>query len=328
MSIKGRIGGGINDAFVRLSSLKLTAVGRRQPLRNTTRSSCSTRSRRSPSARCRRAVMPTAVIDHHRARGRKPQCAFCDIRTDVGATSSIIFSYFMELEVPIRPELGATLLYAIESDLAGAAGTPGELDNIALSSLTLIADLAQAVSDAVRRSAAELLPRLRRRAGQRGLFRQRAMSLHIEYDRLAGKAGGHRGLPAALRQGAVGAGDGGARGPSWSSACAPTTPRLSAGEHHVPPDPQDRRRRRPPHQSRRVHQAGNRHPSPRSSDCATVLKRRYLRALGIKSPRGQKLVPDVKKVEPAKLPLSSGRGTSSGSYVKLAASPGGQPGIE
>jgi nanoRNase/pAp phosphatase (c-di-AMP/oligoRNAs hydrolase) len=36
--------------------------------------------------------------------------------------------------------LGATLLFAIESDLAGAAGTPGELDNIALSSLTLIAD--------------------------------------------------------------------------------------------------------------------------------------------------------------------------------------------
>src|SRR6185436_11850277 len=65
---------------------------------------------------------------------------FCDIRTDVGATASIIFSYFMELEIPIKPALGATLLYAIESDLAGAAGQPGELDNIALSSLTLLAD--------------------------------------------------------------------------------------------------------------------------------------------------------------------------------------------
>ena len=46
----------------------------------------------------------------------------------------------MELETPIRPDLAATLLYGIESDLAGAAGTPGELDNIALSSLTLLAD--------------------------------------------------------------------------------------------------------------------------------------------------------------------------------------------
>ena len=42
-----------------------------------------------------------------------------------GATSSIIFSYFMELEAPIKPDLGATLLFGIESDLAGAAGTTG-----------------------------------------------------------------------------------------------------------------------------------------------------------------------------------------------------------
>lgn len=85
-------------------------------------------------------AMPTVVIDHHRSQGRRPKCPFCDIRGDIGATASIIFSYFMELEVPISRDLGAMLLFAIESDLAGAAGTPGELDNIALSSLTLIAD--------------------------------------------------------------------------------------------------------------------------------------------------------------------------------------------
>src|SRR6202000_288059 len=54
--------------------------------------------------------------------------------------SSIVFSYFMELEVPIPGDLSASLLYAIESDLAGAAGTPTDLDNLALSSLTLSAD--------------------------------------------------------------------------------------------------------------------------------------------------------------------------------------------
>ncbi len=85
-------------------------------------------------------TMPTVVIDHHRSLGRRPKCGLCDIRSDVGATSSIIFSYYMELEVPISREMGAMLLFAIESDLAGAAGTPGELDNLALSSLTLIAD--------------------------------------------------------------------------------------------------------------------------------------------------------------------------------------------
>jgi len=83
---------------------------------------------------------PIAVIDHHRSMHRHPKWPFADIRSDVGATGSIIFSYFMELEAPISRDLGATLLYAIESDLAGAAGKPGELDNIALSSLTLMAD--------------------------------------------------------------------------------------------------------------------------------------------------------------------------------------------
>ncbi|MEL7239508.1 MAG: DHH family phosphoesterase, partial [Planctomycetota bacterium] len=83
---------------------------------------------------------PTAVIDHHRSRGRKRKLPFSDIRTDVGATASIVFSYFAELDVPVPSHLSATLLYAIESDLAGAAGQPSDLDNAALASLTLTAD--------------------------------------------------------------------------------------------------------------------------------------------------------------------------------------------
>ena len=85
-------------------------------------------------------VTPTAVVDHHKSRGRRQKLAFSDIRCDVGAASSIVFSYLSELKLPISPQLAAMLLYGIESDLAGAAGAPGELDNMAISSLTLIAD--------------------------------------------------------------------------------------------------------------------------------------------------------------------------------------------
>lgn len=85
-------------------------------------------------------VTPTAVIDHHRSRGRRQKIPFCDIRKDVGASASIVFSYLRELQMEITPVLAATLMYAIESDLAGAAGNPGDLDNIALSSLMLVAD--------------------------------------------------------------------------------------------------------------------------------------------------------------------------------------------
>lgn len=140
MAIKGRIGGGVNEAFVRLSNFRLTpwddaAIGQYDAIVLLDTQPGTNFSPLPPG------VLPTAVIDHHRARrGRRPKCNFCDIRTDVGASASIVFSYFMELEVNIRADLAATLLFAIESDLAGVAGTPGELDNVALSSLTLLAD--------------------------------------------------------------------------------------------------------------------------------------------------------------------------------------------
>jgi len=139
LSIKGQMAGGVNDAFVRYTDLKLV------PWDDASLPSYDAiiLVDVQPSFAFNPLppeVLPTAVIDHHRSRNRRPKCSFCDIRTDVGASGSIIFSYFMELEVPIRPDLGATLLFGIESDLAGAAGTPGELDNIALATLTLVAD--------------------------------------------------------------------------------------------------------------------------------------------------------------------------------------------
>ena len=139
MSVKGEIGGGLNDAFVKHANLTLApwdeaGLGKFDAiLLLDTQPSFAY----SPLPA---GIEPLAVIDHHRTRGRKPRCGFRDIRPDVGATSSIVFSYFMETETPIHSTLAATLVYGIESDLAGAAGTPGELDNIALSSLTLIAD--------------------------------------------------------------------------------------------------------------------------------------------------------------------------------------------
>ena len=141
MSIKGRIGGGINEMFVRLSNLKLLPWDDAM-LKDFDAIVLLDTQPMFAFSPLPAGVTPLAVIDHHRGKSRKllSDCAFCDIRTDVGATSSIVFSYFMELDVAIKGDLAATLLYAIETDLAGAAGTPGELDQIALSSLTLTAD--------------------------------------------------------------------------------------------------------------------------------------------------------------------------------------------
>ena len=143
VSFKGRVGGGINEAFYRETPFKIrpwdeARLGQYDAIVLLDTQPLFAYSPLPPS------ILPTAVIDHHRpGRGRKPKCDFCDIRTDVGASTSIVFSYFMELDAPISPDLSATMLYAIESDLAGTAGTPGGLDNIALSGLTLKADPAK-----------------------------------------------------------------------------------------------------------------------------------------------------------------------------------------
>jgi nanoRNase/pAp phosphatase (c-di-AMP/oligoRNAs hydrolase) len=139
-SVKGMIGGGLNEAFIKYAELDLTPwddakLSDYDAIVLLDVQPAFAYSPLPPD------VQPTAVIDHHIGRaGRRPKCEFCDIRADVGASCSIIFSYFMELEMPISPALSAAMLYAIESDLAGAAGTPTGLDNIALATLTLSAD--------------------------------------------------------------------------------------------------------------------------------------------------------------------------------------------
>ena len=139
VSLKGRVGGGLNEEFAKLINLEWLpwrddAVANYDAVVLLDTQPTFANNPIPPT------TTPMVVIDHHRSPGRKPSCLFCDIRPDVGATASIIFSYFMELELPISPDLAATMLYAIESDLAGAAGQPVELDNVALSSLTLLAD--------------------------------------------------------------------------------------------------------------------------------------------------------------------------------------------
>jgi nanoRNase/pAp phosphatase (c-di-AMP/oligoRNAs hydrolase) len=139
MSIKGQIGGGLNQAFTAHAQLD-TVPWDDALLANYDAIILLDVQPGFAYSPLPASVTPLAVIDHHSAPGRRPKCPFCDIRPDVGATSSIVFSYFMELEQQIPPDVAAALLFAIESDLAGAAGMPGELDNLALSTLTLMAD--------------------------------------------------------------------------------------------------------------------------------------------------------------------------------------------
>ena len=137
--LKGRVGGGINDCFTKSSQLvyepwddaalpqyDATVLVDTQP----GFANCPL-----PSG-----FVPTAIVDHHRGRGRRAKAPFADIQTDVGASVSILFGYLQAARVPISPGLAATMLYAIESDLSGIAGHQAGQDTLAISALTLLAD--------------------------------------------------------------------------------------------------------------------------------------------------------------------------------------------
>lgn len=140
-SFAGELGGGLNSVFASYS-LPLYASWSKVDLTSfdaVCLLDCQPSFTNSPLPP---EVCPVAVIDHHPAlRGKPCHSPFIDIRRKVGASCSIIYSYFSEMNLVIPKDIAALMLYGIESDLAGAAGQPGELDNAALSALTLIADM-------------------------------------------------------------------------------------------------------------------------------------------------------------------------------------------
>lgn len=81
-----------------------------------------------------------AVIDHHTTPGDLEGVSFLDIRSDLGATCSMVTGYLMEQHVEIPPRVATGLLYGIETELAGYPREASPLDDKALLYLYPLAD--------------------------------------------------------------------------------------------------------------------------------------------------------------------------------------------
>jgi nanoRNase/pAp phosphatase (c-di-AMP/oligoRNAs hydrolase) len=78
------------------------------------------------------AAMPHVVIDHHETGGVLEGVLFSDIRTDLGATSTMVAGYLIEQGVLVTRELATALLYGIESETTGYPREASSLDDGAL----------------------------------------------------------------------------------------------------------------------------------------------------------------------------------------------------
>ncbi len=78
------------------------------------------------------AAMPQVVIDHHETGGILDGVLFRDIRTHLGATSTMVTGYLLEQKVMVPPSLATALLYGIDSETMGYPREASSLDDGAL----------------------------------------------------------------------------------------------------------------------------------------------------------------------------------------------------
>jgi nanoRNase/pAp phosphatase (c-di-AMP/oligoRNAs hydrolase) len=74
-------------------------------------------------------IVPAAVIDHHPAYAEYPGVRFLDLRSEYGATSTILAEYLFESKVPIDPKIATALFYGIaaETQDLGREATPADV---------------------------------------------------------------------------------------------------------------------------------------------------------------------------------------------------------
>ncbi len=78
------------------------------------------------------AAVPHVVIDHHETGGVLNGVLYSDIRTHLGATSTMVTGYLLEQRVVASPQLASALLYGIESETTGYPREASSLDDGAL----------------------------------------------------------------------------------------------------------------------------------------------------------------------------------------------------
>lgn len=74
-------------------------------------------------------ITPTIVIDHHPAYAEYPGVPFLDLRTEYGATSTILAEYLHESRVPVEGKIATALFYGIaaETQDLGREATPADV---------------------------------------------------------------------------------------------------------------------------------------------------------------------------------------------------------
>lgn len=130
MTVDGMIARAENRAMVELIPIPLVPVGSVAVDRETAVVMVDTQPH--TGRRSSESATPQIVIDHHETGGELEGVLFQDIRTHIGASSTIVVGYLLEQKVAASPQLATALLYGIESETTGYPREACSLDDGAL----------------------------------------------------------------------------------------------------------------------------------------------------------------------------------------------------
>ena len=130
LTVDGIVARSENRAMVDLLRIPLVPVAAANPDAATAVVMVDTQPR--TGRRSSEAAMPQVVIDHHDTGGVLDGVLFRDIRTHLGATSTMVTGYLIEQRVIVPPALATALLYGIDSETMGYPREASSLDDGAL----------------------------------------------------------------------------------------------------------------------------------------------------------------------------------------------------
>jgi nanoRNase/pAp phosphatase (c-di-AMP/oligoRNAs hydrolase) len=130
----GEIGHEENKALINLLGIEMTAFSHSDDLKNYSKIALIEASIPGQNNHLDPKTVPDIIIDHHQVDMKKVKGAYIDIRADMGATSTMMTEYLVQLGLEIDEELATVLLYGIKTDTQDftRGATPPDLSAVAL----------------------------------------------------------------------------------------------------------------------------------------------------------------------------------------------------
>ncbi|HJZ85511.1 MAG TPA: DHH family phosphoesterase [Polyangia bacterium] len=170
LALGGIVGRAENRAMVDVLGIPLVPIERIDPAKFDLIALCDTQPG-SGNNSLPESMHADIVIDHHPSHGPFPGTVWCDIRSSLGASSTISYGYLNQKRIPIDARLATAFLYALKSETRDLGREATQAERDAYITLVAVADhalLYQIVSPKVPREHFVALDRAIRSARMHG----------------------------------------------------------------------------------------------------------------------------------------------------------------